>query len=276
MTLNSYLKAFAARNPAPLAQTPRANLWRVDTEDGPAVLKVLTERGLKVGDMIGTDLLGLWGGEGAVRLIAQAKDALLMEWLQGPPLKDTTPYGRDELAVEVIAETALKLRRPATEGFIDLKDHFGGVHTKAEPSSFPEPYGNAFSRAKFLWHELLKTTQESCLMHGDLNYDNILWSERGWCAIDPKGIIGDPCYEFSVVFRNPIGEEERAAKPERMLTLAEGFATRAGLDKTRILQFGFAHVAMSLAYHFDRTGRLSETDLAIFLAFDRLGLAGSP
>ncbi len=271
MTPDPYLKAFAAENPVLLAKTPRAHLWRVDTAGGAAVLKVLTERGLTIGDMLGADILSLWDGNGSVKLIAQSDTAMLLEWLHGPTLREKAPNGQDEMAAQVISELSVKLRLPPVDGFVALKDHFGGALPRAEIASFPAPYREAFARAQTLWHGLLRTTEENYLMHGDLNYDNILWSERGWNTIDPKGIIADPCYEFGVVFRNPVGEEARAARPERILALAELLASGAGLDKTRILQFGFVHVAMSLAYHFAR-GTSSETDLAIFLAFDGLQL----
>lgn len=235
------------------------------------MLKVLTDRGAKAGEMIGADILSLWDGNGAVKLIDRSGNAMLLEWLPGQSLRERAPRGQDQMAARVISELSLKLRLPAAEGFLDLRDHFSGALPKAEISGFPEPYRDAFGRAQAMWHTLLRTTEETCLMHGDLNHDNILWSDRGWVVIDPKGIVADPCYEFGVVFRNPVGEEARAARPERILQLAELLAKGANLDRTRILQFGFVHVAMSLAHHFTRWA-LSETDLAIFQAFDSLQL----
>ncbi|SNT37718.1 streptomycin 6-kinase [Tropicimonas sediminicola] len=235
------------------------------------MLKVLTDRGAKVGDMIGAEILSLWDGNGAVKLIDRTGNAMLLEWLPGPSLREKAPCGQDQMAAKVISELSLKLRLSKADGFIELKDHFGGALPKAEISGFPEPYRDAFGRAQTMWQALLRTTEEMCLMHGDLNHDNILWSDRGWVVIDPKGVVADPCYEFSVVFRGPVGEEARAAKPERILELAELLARGANLDRTRILQFGFVHVAMSLAYHFTR-GSISETDMAIFQAFDSLQL----
>jgi streptomycin 6-kinase len=272
VTPDLYLRAFSVKNPVLLAETPRAYLWRVEHQHGPAVLKVLTDRGVKVGDMIGTKFLELCKGAGSVGLLAQCDDALLMEWLPGPALKDKVQTGQDEEAAQIIADTSMKLRRPAEDGFIELESHFGGALPSAEIDEFPELHRAAFARAKAMWHALLLTTEEKYLMHGDLNYDNIMWSDRGWVAIDPKGIIADPCYVFGVVFRNPIGEEARTAKSDRILNLASLLASHTGLDSTRILQFGLVHVAMSLAYHFRRSGTFSNTDLAIFQGFDSLRL----
>ncbi|MBS0351162.1 MAG: hypothetical protein JSR33_08260 [Proteobacteria bacterium] len=40
---------------------------------------------------------------------------------------------------------------------------------------------------------------EQILLHGDLHYANILWSEQnGWLAIDPQNVIGER--EFDIPF----------------------------------------------------------------------------
>jgi streptomycin 6-kinase len=273
MNLDPYLTLFSVENPISLAETPRAELWRVERHDGPAVLKVFSARGLKVGDTIGTRLLRLWDGDGAVRLIDESEDAILMEWLDGKSLAATVRKGQDAIAAQVIAEISLKLHRPPADGYIALEDHFGGALLSTKIESFPKQQQPAFARAQALLQWLLVTTESPKLMHGDLNFDNIIQSDRGWLAIDPKGIIADPCYEFAVVFRNPTNEPDRVATPERMLELARLFALHTNLGEERILQFGFAHVAMSLAYHFRRASTLSKTDLAIFTSFDGLSLS---
>ena len=33
------------------------------------------------------------------------------------------------------------------------------------------------------------------LLHGDLNPTNVLRSDRGWLAIDPKPMVGDPAFD---------------------------------------------------------------------------------
>jgi streptomycin 6-kinase len=273
MHLEPYLTDFSVKNPVLLAETARAKLWRVDAQSGPAVLKVFSARGLKVGDTIGTKLLQLWGGDGAVRVIKETKDAMLMELLVGPSLAEYSPRGQDGEAARVIGEVSMKLQRPPVDGFILLENHFGGALSTAEISNFPEPLQPSFARAKTLFEWLVATTKRPRLMHGDLNYDNIIQSDRGWLAIDPKGIVADPCYEFGVVFRNPTSEPTRIATSKRITNLAKLLASETNLDEKRILQFGFVHVAMSLAYHFAGNSSFSETDLAIFQSFDGLPLS---
>ena len=270
------LAKFSAQNPELLAETPRGTLWRVDTCNGPAVLKVVTERGIKAGELVGAEAMRLWEGNGAAKLLGLHNKAMLLEFLPGPCLGEIVRAGHHDEAAQIIATLAAELRRPLTNeiksiGFGALQDNFDAALTKADFSTFPSPYRSIFSRARTLWHYLLDSTQEYCLLHGDLNLDNIIQSERGWLAIDPKGLIGDPCYEFAITFRTPFNTPEITVSSERIISLAEVYASHTGLDKTRIMQFGFAHVAMSLAWHLSR-GNYPEADLALLKEFDCLGL----
>jgi streptomycin 6-kinase len=82
-------------------------------------------------------------------------------------------------------------------------------------------------------------------LHGDLHHDNVLSSPRGWLAIDPKGICGDPAYEPANAFRNPDGLGARLFQPTRIHDLADRFAKGLGLPPGRLLGWAAAHCALS-------------------------------
>jgi len=42
-------------------------------------------------------------------------------------------------------------------------------------------------------------------MHGDFHHYNVLSSDRGWLAIDPKGMLGPAAYEVGPLLMNPLG-----------------------------------------------------------------------
>ena len=88
MNIAFYLKTFAVTNPELLSQTPRACLWRVDTQHGSAVLKVLSERGRSAGELTGARALEIWDGEGAVHLLALHDQATLY-LPEAPPFRFT-------------------------------------------------------------------------------------------------------------------------------------------------------------------------------------------
>ena len=268
LDMDRHLAAFSAQNPQAIAQTPRATIWRVDTNAGPAVLKILTQEGLKARELEGAQALRLWDGVGAVRLLGLNDNALLMDWLPGPTLGDLARKGQDIAAAHHLADVAQALRRSAQPDFDDLRI-YGAALTRAGCANMPAVYANAFARAQALWQHLLDSTQQTRFLHADLHHDNILQGPNGWCAIDPKGVNGDPCYEFANALKNPVGMETQVADPVRISALAQLFAQTAHLDPSRIIAFGFAHAALSLSWHMER-GVLPEAGLIVLAAFDKL------
>jgi len=59
-------------------------------------------------------------------------------------------------------------------------------------------------KARQLRDQLLNTSTEAILLHGDLHHDNILKNGDDWIIIDPKGVMGDPVYEVAAFIRNPL------------------------------------------------------------------------
>jgi streptomycin 6-kinase len=94
--------------------------------------------------------------------------------------------------------------------------------------------------------ELASSQRNARLLHGDLHHYNVLAdSQRGWLAIDPKGVIGEPEYEIGAVLRNPHERPDlfiSASAIERRLTR---FAKRLNLDLQRALAWGFAQAVLS-------------------------------
>lgn len=63
---------------------------------------------------------------------------------------------------------------------------------------------SAFVGPSELSAQLEATTQERVFLHGDLHHENVLWDGNKWVVIDPKGLVGDPAFEYSAYIRNPI------------------------------------------------------------------------
>ena len=58
-------------------------------------------------------------------------------------------------------------------------------------------------RAETLYDELMRSSTETVVLHGDLHHWNILRSEREpYLVIDPKGYFGDPGYEVGAFLAN--------------------------------------------------------------------------
>ena len=50
--------------------------------------------------------------------------------------------------------------------------------------------------ARVIYHEINNKYSKKCLLHGDLNFRNILLHDKTYKAIDPVGIIGDPIFDI--------------------------------------------------------------------------------
>lgn len=72
------------------------------------------------------------------------------------------------------------------------------------PGNGPFPSGLALKAAQ-LANDLLSSSQNQLLLHGDLHHMNILSGENSkWIAIDPKGVVGEAAFELGALIMNPV------------------------------------------------------------------------
>jgi streptomycin 6-kinase len=104
-------------------------------------------------------------------------------------------------------------------------------------------------RAGALFAELAASQGERRLLHGDLHHGNVLWDDRrGWLAIDPKGVVGEPAYEFGAALRNPDAAPTLVASPAVARRRSHIIADRLGLDRRRVLAWGFAQAVLAAVW----------------------------
>jgi streptomycin 6-kinase len=64
--------------------------------------------------------------------------------------------------------------------------------------------------------KLLDDPRDIVALHGDIHHGNILdFGERGWLAIDPKGLIGERGFDYANNFCNP--DAAIATRPGRLV-----------------------------------------------------------
>lgn len=102
-------------------------------------------------------------------------------------------------------------------------------------------------KAQKIAQRLLATQPaKDVLLHGDLHHGNILLSARGWLAIDPKGVIGDPAFEVCAFIRNPYPEQ---LKPRELnVHRIEQFALRMAIDKQRLHEWMYVRVVLDACW----------------------------
>lgn len=154
----------------------------------------------------GVAALRAFAGRDAVRLLDAdlAAGALLLERLEpGLPLSTLA----DESSQMHAAAAVMKglWQAPATgPALLRMDDWLAQANL---PSSLPlykrsQPW---IDRALRHAGETLQGPRHEVLLHGDLHFENILSSQRGWLAIDPKGIVGDPAWELAPLLFNELG-----------------------------------------------------------------------
>lgn len=248
----------------PVAETPRSWIFRVEQNGRNfAALKILKpvvaeEEGR------GARLLQYYAGDGAATVFDIHGDTIFMEWLGGPTLGEPARNGRDEEATSAFAGLVANLHRPRPDVPADLqplRQRFEAMF-KADIRTWPHTARDLYARASGIALKLFDKPMPEIPLHGDLHHDNILSSDRGWLAIDPKGLIGDPHYELANAFRNPHGALKLAADPRRINAMADIFAARLGLNRKRILGFAAAHSGLSACWDLV-AGNSITTDLAV-------------
>jgi streptomycin 6-kinase len=222
--------------------TRNSHLLPVRWRGAPAMLKVALEAEEKAGSV----LMAWWGGEGAARVLANEGDAILLERADGrASLADFARHGRDDEASRIICAVVAKLHGPRTgprPNLVLLARQFEELKLVASA------HGGIFAVSAATVRDLLTTEREVAALHGDIHHGNILdFEERGWLAIDPKGFIGERCFDYANLFCNP--DPETAGAPGRLARQIEVVADAAGLERERLLKWVLAWAGLSAAWH---------------------------
>lgn len=258
-----------------IADTNTSHVYRATQIDGTSVIiKVLKPRGAH--EAIGADYL-LWAdGNGAVRLFDQDEQTFLLEDAGDMSLKDFWLIRGEEQACNRIVDLIDKLHgvraKAPTSSLTPMREHFSALLT--HNIAAPERTTDALNFSRAIAENLLSEESDAIPLHGDLHHDNILHSEtRGWLAIDPQGLFGNPIYDCANIFGNPDGIPlEQVVNAARAHYLSTRFAALFRTEPAKVLRYAIAHAGLSLSWHLEDKSRIEEgSDAAYRLAFISLG-----
>lgn len=198
---------------------------------------------------ISTEIRALraYGGRGAVclRRSNARVGALLLDRVE--PGMSLATLEDEEMALRIFVDVFRALRRaaPPPGRLPRVADWAAGMErlraAMQDGLRFPASLSEGADR---LFRELLESTPEESLLHGDLHQMNILRSHSRWVAIDPKGVVGDRCYDTVPFLLNclPDALPEAVALIDRRI----GFLARElHLDGRRIRAWLRAHAVLS-------------------------------
>jgi streptomycin 6-kinase len=250
---------------ADIFETETSAIAFVDRGGQPLVLKLVKCEG---DEWYSGEVLDAFEGQGIVRVYEYDGGAMLIERLRpGNSLVGIALNGKDEEATEIL----------------------GGVMQQHSPREIPRrsatvaDWGKGFERyvatgddqipmelveaAQRVFLDLSASQRNQRLLHGDLQHYNVLFdAERGWLAIDPKGVVGEAEYEIGAMMRNPVERPEvflsTATIERRLRQLTE----RLNLDFERALGWAFAQAVLSAIWEIEDGFSVQEKNSSLRLA----------
>ncbi len=182
-----------------------------------------TEAVLKIGlpSRATIDLSAAWqayDARGLAKLLAHdpADNAFLIERCEpGDAAALLPPAKTDDAAAELLP----RLWAPPPDLGLPLLSDIAATRATLLRDRADRVGNDLYNACGELFDELAATTPAECLLHGDFHPGNVLLSARGWIAIDPRPMIGEPAYDLAIHFHNqihldpdPIGRVTRLAE----------------------------------------------------------------
>jgi len=198
------------------------------------------------------EALARWNGAGSVRLLARDEErrALLVErCLPGTQLWEVEESRANEIAADLLAQL---WQASPTDAFRSLAGE--AARWASELRVTWEAAGRPFEQAlldeavEFL-ATATSTGEDDALLHQDLHGGNILSSDRGWLAIDPKPLMGERAFDIASLLRDR--RDDLARDPDaagRVRRRLDFFSDRLELDRERVRGWGMVH---ALAWGFE-------------------------
>jgi streptomycin 6-kinase len=244
--LDPYLRQWGLVPAGDPIRTRTSQLLPVLSQGQPAMLKVTDDADERHGHL----LMRWWAGHGAARVLAYDDGAVLLERATGSgSLVSLAEDGQDDEATRIICDVARQLHAPRKApppGLVPLTTWFEPLAPTAQAQ------GGILVPAAKAAAEVLASQREIVPLHADLHHESILdFGERGWLAIDPKRVIGERTFEYTILFCDPdlgLPHLTIARRPEIFARRIEVVSKAAGLETRRLLLWILAWAGLSAAW----------------------------
>ena len=207
----------------------------------PVVLKVSKHPG---DEWHSGEVLGAFGGAGTVRVLEFTGGAALLERLDpAKELVEIVRTGNDEEATQILCGVIGQMAHHEAPAHCPTLADWGRGFDRGPFDQIPF---NLLREARELYMKLESSQNQTMLLHGDLQHYNVLFdSERGWVAIDPKGVVGELEYELGAIVRNPVESPEFYISSQVIERRLRMLTNALNLDYRRALQWSFAQAVLS-------------------------------
>jgi len=233
-----------------------ASVIRVTTADGtPAVLKVGYPHVEGVWEAVALEAWGPTLAPAVLRQDAWTWSLLLEDVQPGIPLVRYRVPAKDALRSGARLYRALSTR-PVPAGIPRLEEAMRPFLDKAatrlrQHLPLLGENGDVLEGGLAVLEQLLSVEVGDAFLHGDFNPGNIVSSQQGWRAIDPKPMRGDSAFDLWPLV-SQLGDPWADEQPERVIMSQLRFAAGiAEVDPARAAQWGFARAALNISWFLD-------------------------
>jgi streptomycin 6-kinase len=223
-------------------------LLPVQRDGVPAMLKIATAEE----EINGAHLMAWYAGSGAARVLAHEGPGLLLERLSGQrSLIEMERSCRGDEATRIICEVVARLHAARDHMPPETLYPMSTWFRPLEPAA--TRLGGVLTKSAAAARELLAMPQHIVPLHGDIHHGNILdGGERGWLAIDPKGVLGERAFDYANLFCHP--EAKVATEAGRLEERVDIVAREANLDSQRMLKWILAYAGLKSVWTMEREG----------------------
>ena len=155
--------------------------------------------------------------------------AVLEQVFPGNPLRgEHSPQKRVEAFYEVFRKIHGTRINSGHDTYMDWLER---AEQYCKDSGTPLEVRKKMHRAYQIGKEIFEKYPERALLHGDLHHDNILLGRRGYCMIDPKGVIAPEIFDIPRFLLNEfdyVSEEKTKTHIKMMIEL---LAQRTGYEE---------------------------------------------
>lgn len=210
-------------------------------------------------------VLRAFGGDGAVKVYESETDAVLLERLEpGNDLVDLVKRGEDYEATRILARVIAKLAHHKAPAECPTVANWGRGFDRYLESADQRIPRAMVREAHAIYQELTSAQRNTMLLHGDLQHYNVLFdNERGWLAIDPKGVVGELEYEVGALLRNPVELPELYTNPLTLNRRLEILCDLLPLDHARTLRWSFAQSVLSAIWNVEDREPINHSSLQL-------------
>lgn len=213
-------------------------------------------------------VLAAFEGKGLARLYEHEPGAVLVEHLQpGTSLVQLSLNERDDEATDILAGVIEQMPVREAPAGVPTNTTWARGFERYLAANDGQIQDSLVETAQQVFLDLVNSQRRTRLLHGDLQHYNVLFdSERGWQAIDPKGVMGELEYEIGAILRNPVQDPEfflsRPVIERRLMQLT----SRLALNYERTVAWAFAQAVLSAIWEIEDGSAVDETNSSLRLA----------